>query len=187
MAKIGQIIDNPASGERLVVYQTAASTQGQLFSFELILAAGGHVPGSHVHPLQEERFTVLEGRMRFRRGLRTVVAMEGQTVAVPPGTVHRFENAAHGSVARAVVEVRPALRMEELFETIADLARERRTLANGMPRPLDFALFLREFRNEIRVPLLPDWVVRAGSAPLIKAAERHGLDARYSRRRRLAA
>jgi quercetin dioxygenase-like cupin family protein len=186
MAHIGQSIENPVSGERIVFQRTGASTGGRLLAFELFLSPRGHVPASHVHPLQEERFTVVGGRLRFRKGLRSIVAGPGETVAVPPGTVHRFANAGEG-VARVQVEVRPALRMEELLETSADLAREGRTLPNGMPLPLDLALFLREFHRELRVPLVPPSLVQAALAPLARAADRRGLGLRYTRRRRLAA
>lgn len=179
VARIGQIIENPQSGERLVVRQNAASTGGRLLAIELVLGAGGQVPGSHVHPHQEERFTVIAGRMRFRCGLRRITAAAGQTVTVPPGTIHRFANAGKGE-ARALVEVRPALRMEDLFETVAELARDGRTLPNGMPRPLDMALFLRRFHEEIRVPVLPAALVDAAIAPLAWAAERRGLARRYA-------
>lgn len=81
---------------------------------------------------------MLSGRMRFRQGLRTVVAGPGGVVVVAPGTVHAFANAGE-EPARARVEIRPALRMEELFETAVALAREGRTTPTGMPRPLELA------------------------------------------------
>jgi quercetin dioxygenase-like cupin family protein len=178
VTRSGPVIDNPVTGERIVIRRGAAETGGELLEIDLFLTADGHVPAAHVHPFQEERFTVVRGRMKFRAGLRTVVAGPGQTVAVPPGTIHRFQNAGDEE-AHAVVEVRPALRMEELFRTTADLARDGRTLPNGMPYPLDFALFLQEFEREVAIPVLPGGLVRAGVAPLARAARRRGLDARY--------
>jgi hypothetical protein len=115
---------------------------------------------AHLHPIQEERFKVMQGTMRFRRGLRTITARAGDTVVVPPGTVHRFENAGN-TPARMRVEVRPALRMEELFETTVALAREGRTTASGLPNPLELALFMREFNVEVRAPFAPAAAVRA--------------------------
>lgn len=55
------------------------------------------------------------------------------------------------------------------------LAHEPRTLANGTPKPLEMALFLREFVREIRPPLLPSWLVRLLTAPLVALAGRRGL------------
>ncbi|MDR0361002.1 MAG: cupin domain-containing protein [bacterium] len=174
----GPVIDNPQTGERMVIRRSTTDTGGSLFAFELFLAPDGHVPGAHVHPFQEERFRVVRGHMRFLHGLRHVGAGPGETVTVTPGTIHRFQNAGDEE-AHVIVEVRPALRMEELLRTTADLAREGRTLPNGMPRPLDFALFLEEFERELAVPVLPGGLVRAAIAPLARAARRRGLDARY--------
>lgn len=180
MAYAGQILENPVSGERIVFRKTAADTGGELLAFELFLAPDGHVPGAHVHPQQEERFEVVEGTMKFRRGLETVFARAGDTVVVPPGVAHRFENAGEES-AHVLVEVRPALRMEQLFETAAALAREGRTNRKGLPKPLELALFVREFEREVRAPFPPAGVVRAVMAPLVWLAARQGLDERYRR------
>ena len=178
MAFSGQVLDNPISGERITFRKTAADTDGELLAIDLELSPDGHVPGSHVHPVQEERFEVVVGTMRFRRGLRTITARAGDSVVVPPGTIHRFENAGNGS-AHVRVEVRPALRMEELFEAAVALAREGRTTATGMPHPLDLALFMREFDAEVKAPYVPTALVRAVMAPLGWLARRRGLDSRY--------
>jgi len=180
MAYTGQILENPVSGERIVFQKTAADTDGELLAFELFLDPDGLVPGAHVHPEQEERFEVVKGTMKFRRGLDTVVARAGDTVVVPPGTIHRFANAGDGP-AHVLVEVRPALRMEQLLETASALAREGRTNRKGMPRPLELALFVREFEREVRVPLVPAGLVRAALAPLARLAASQGLDERYWR------
>src|SRR5712691_9159472 len=110
----GHVIDNTISGERIVIRQSSADTFGRLLSFDLFLPPGGHVPATHAHPVQEERFTVVAGQMRFRIGRRSILASPGDTVVVKPGTAHWFGNAAT-STAVARVEIRPALRMEELL------------------------------------------------------------------------
>ena len=99
-------------------------------------------------------------------------------VAVPPGTMHRFANAGE-ETAHVLVEVRPALRMEQLLETATALAREGRTNSKGMPNALELALFVREFEQEVRAPLVPSGLVRAAMAPLVRLAARRGLDERY--------
>ena len=108
MAYAGQILENRLSGERIVFQKTAADTDGELLAFELFLDPDGHVPGAHVHPVQEERFEVVKGTMKFQKGLKTIVARAGDTVVVPPGTIHRFTNAGDGP-AHVLVEVRPGV------------------------------------------------------------------------------
>ena len=105
------------------------------------MRADGRVPGAHVHPSQEERFHVLEGTMKFRLGLRKIVASAGETVVVPAGRMHKFANGGDG-VARARVEVVPALDMEDLLCTTTELALEGNVLRSGMPKPLHLALFV---------------------------------------------
>jgi quercetin dioxygenase-like cupin family protein len=180
MASKGQTIVNPVSGERITFRTTAAETGGELVAIDLELAPGGRVPGGrHVHPLQEERFEVVSGRMRFRRGRERVYAGPGDVVVVPPGTPHDFANAGDGA-ALVRVEVRPALEMERLFETAVTLAQEGRTMRNGIPRPLDLALFTREFEQEVQAAFPPLWLQRLALAPLAWLARRRGYDARYA-------
>ena len=81
--------------------------------------------GLHRHPRQEERFQVIGGQMRFRRGRDTIVAGPGDVVVVPAGVRHDFANAG-GENALIRVDVRPALNMERLFEVAVGLAQAKR-------------------------------------------------------------
>jgi quercetin dioxygenase-like cupin family protein len=182
MAHTGQSIQNPVSGERITFRRTAADTNGELLEFDLELAADGRVPGAHVHPEQEERFRVLEGTMKFRLGMRTIVAHAGESVVVPAGRVHKFSNGGDGP-ARARVEVIPALDMEELLRTTAQLAHEGKVMRSGLPSPLHLALFVQRFRREVRAPFPPAWLVRSAMAPLAALARRRGHAERYKRLR----
>jgi quercetin dioxygenase-like cupin family protein len=177
MAFSGQVLDNPISGERFIFQQTADDTAGRLLAFELTVTPDGRVPGGHVHPMQQESFEVVRGIMRFRKGLRTVIAHPGDTVVVPPGSFHQFANAS-GEPAVVQVRLEPALRMEQLYETVAALAAEGRTLRSGMPKPFDLAAFMREFEQEVQAPVAPG-LVRAALAPLAWMAQRRGLDRRH--------
>jgi hypothetical protein len=69
--------------------------------------------------------------------------------------------------------------MERLFETAIALAENGRAFANGMPKPLDLALFAREFEREVQAAFPPPWLQRIALAPLAWLAERRGHAARY--------
>jgi quercetin dioxygenase-like cupin family protein len=172
----GQVITNPISGERIIIRASGAQTGGRLLAFDLFLPPRAHVPARHVHPVQEEQFTVVAGRVRFRLGRfgrRTILAHPGDTVLVPAGTAHWFGNAG-AEVAHAWVEVRPALRMEELFESAAAMGRTRLFPGARLPRLSDLALFLLEFQRELAVPDMPAFLVRAFLAPLAWLGRRRG-------------
>ena len=185
MAHAGQVLENQLSGERITFRKTAADTGGELLALDLELSPDGHVPGMHVHPNQEERFEVVRGTMRFRKGLRTVTAGPGDVVVVPPGVAHKFANGGD-ETAVVRVEVRPALRMEELFETAVELAEDGRTNRKGMPKPLDLALFVREYSDEVQGAFPPVWVQRLTLAPVAWFARKRGLAARYRARPAIA-
>jgi quercetin dioxygenase-like cupin family protein len=178
MAYAGQILENPQSGERFIFRKTAADTAGEYLEFDLERQPDGKVPGKHVHPQQEERFEVLDGTMKFKLGRKTIIAKAGDVVTGPAGKAHKFQNGGV-TTAHARVTVTPVLKMAELFETVCELAADGRTLSNGMPKPLDLALFVSQYRDEVQAPFPPAAVQRASLAPLAAVAKARGHHARY--------
>ena len=83
MISPGLTLENPVTGERFTFTHTAGSTRGELLGFDFALRPGGAVPIPHVHPIQTERFEVLDGLMTFRVGLRKVQAGPGDVVESP--------------------------------------------------------------------------------------------------------
>jgi quercetin dioxygenase-like cupin family protein len=176
----GQTLENPVTGERFTFTHTASTTNGELLAFDFALRPGGAVPIPHVHPIQTERFEVVEGLMRFRLGLRTVLAGPGDVVEVAPGVAHSFANAGDEE-ARLRVEVRPALAMEDMFAEVIAMAKAGRMNRRGLPRsPLDLAVLARRYDQEAHAPLMSVGVQRALLAPLV-------MWARHPRRAQLAA
>jgi quercetin dioxygenase-like cupin family protein len=177
----GKTIVNPVSGERITIHRRPGSAD-EVLAWELELAPGGRVPSSHSHPAQQERFTVRAGRMRFRVGRRRVMALPGDTVVVPPGTVHHFANAGPDPALMSVETV-PALSMAQLLETAAAMARDQQAAGRAVPRLIDLALFMRDFEGEVRAPYLPLFLVRLVIRPVSRLAGKCGLDRRYERLR----
>ena len=174
MINPGQTLENPVTGERFSFTHTAASTDGELLAFDFALRPGGAVPIPHVHPIQTERFEVTEGRMRFKVGLRTVMAGPGDVVEVEPGVSHSFANAGDEQ-ARLRVEVRPALAMEDMFAEVIAMAQAGRMNRRGMPRNLfDLALLARTYDQEAHAPLMGVRLQRVLLAPLVWFARRRG-------------
>jgi quercetin dioxygenase-like cupin family protein len=168
----GQTLENPVTGERFTFTDTSATTGGELLAFDFALRPGGAVPIPHVHPVQTERFEVVEGRMRFRVGLRTVIAEPGEVIEVAPGVMHSFANAGEEE-ARLRVEVRPALAMEDMFAEVIAMAQTGRMNRRGMPRKLtDLATLARRYDQEAHAPFLSVGVQRVLLAPLVALGRR---------------
>ena len=166
----GQTLENPVTGERFTFTDTEASSNGELLGFDFALRVGGAVPIPHVHPVQTERFEVREGLMRFRIGMRTRLARPGDVLEVAPGASHSFANVGD-TEAHLRVEVRPALRMEEMLAEIVALAQAGRMTRRGLPRNLlDLADLARRYDQEARAPVLSVLAQRLLLAPLVFAA-----------------
>jgi len=167
-----RVITNPISGEQIVIHTSGAETDGELLVFDLFLPPGRQVPSWHTHPIQEERFTILAGTMRFRLGWRHILATPSDTIVIPPGVAHWFGNAG-AAVVHARVEVRPALRTEALFVTVATIeAGAHRSIHNWVRQLPVFARLLIEFQPEVAAPDFAAWLVRPVLAVIARIGHR---------------
>jgi quercetin dioxygenase-like cupin family protein len=149
MARAGDIIEHPITGEKLIFRKTAQDTGGELLQGELIIKPHGFVAAAHIHLLQEERFEVISGMIRLRMNGIEKDLQKGEIMIVPSGTPHLWWNASDLE-ARVLIDLRPALRTEEFFETFFGLAQAGKVnQKTGLPNPLILALIMREFKEEI--------------------------------------
>lgn len=167
MAKPGDVIEEPLTGERIVFGRTGRQTRGELLEFDLFLAPGAFPAAAHVHPRQEERLVVLDGSVWVRVGRTERVATKGDVVVVPPGTPHTWRGGDAPAVVR--IEYRPALNTDEFFETFFALARSGKTDRKGMPNLLRVSLLAPRFEIYLaRPPIAVQKAVFAALAPLAR-------------------
>ena len=168
MAHVGGEIVNPRTGQRMRFLQTADSSGGAIPGIETTNPRGPAEP-EHVHPEQESSARVLAGTLHFSIRGRTHVAAAGATIVIPPDTPHYFWNEGDEE-ARAIQAFRPALRIEDFFETYFALAREGLLNARGLPSLLRTAVLTQGFWREIRVTRPPVPVQRAIGADRARSA-----------------
>jgi mannose-6-phosphate isomerase-like protein (cupin superfamily) len=173
MAWPGQEIVNPEIDERVRFIRTAADTGGELLETEQWLAPGGSGGVLHVHPEQEERFTVISGALRVRVGGEQRDYGPDESAVVAPGTAHVFENASSGTT-HFRGEVRPALRTEEFFERLASLAQQEGATPERHLSPMALAPLISEYRREVALPRVPAVVQHAAIGMLAAVARRRG-------------
>jgi quercetin dioxygenase-like cupin family protein len=154
MARAGDVLEHPVTGERFVWRKVARDTGGELLQADLYVAPGGFVAAEHVHPKQEERFEVLAGVLRFRLDGREKTLKVGDRETVPPGRPHAWWNRGDEEL-HVLIEFRPALRTEMFFETYIGLAKDVKTDRRGLPNPLRMSVVVREFSDEIRAARIP--------------------------------
>ena len=156
---------NPATGEWIEFTAVAEDSDGQLVRFSWRSVPGGVIT-EHVHPNQEERFIITSGEARFTLDGDELAARAGDTVVVPAGVRHSEGNPGPAE-ARAMVELRPALRSREFHEAVAGLAADGRTTPRGAPRnPLQLGATFWHFRHESRVTS-PPIAMQKSDAPAV--------------------
>lgn len=110
---------------------------------------GGHLP-EHFHPVQEERWEVLEGAARVKLdGTWHELSPEDGPIVVAPNVKHELKNSS-GSQARLRTEVLPALRLEEFLTESARAAREGLYNARNMPTSWRGAVWIADFAQRFR-------------------------------------
>jgi quercetin dioxygenase-like cupin family protein len=176
MAERGEVIVNPATGERVEFQTTRADSGGELLQFELTLAPFGRVGGlPHQHPA-EETIEVVEGTLTARLGGERLNLAPGASLVIPAERGHYLYNETPEEV-RATVRSRPARDFETFFETVFELAHDRRYKAfRGLPPPLHAALLSATY--DVYAPGVPIPVQRPILAALSALARERGYAAR---------
>ena len=181
MIQSGDRLENPATGEVLIFRRTASDTGGEYTAFEAFIAPGGHLPAAHVHPHQSERFEITKGTLTLKIDGETVVASEGDVVTIEAGQAHNFWNKTDDEVSFKV-EVRPALKIESVIETMYGLAADGKTNRFGMPNPLRLAVIAKHHFDTVQLPIVPAFAQRAALALGSPVGRALGFESTYTRR-----
>ena len=177
MARAGQIIENPVTGDTLIFHQTAQDTDGELLRFEEVKAVTFKGPPAHIHPHQEERFEVLEGTARLSVNGREHVLHAGESITIPPYTSHSWGNGDNTPV-RVITEFRPALHIEHFFESLYLLPYLKRSRNLARPGMLQMALLSLEYESFLPgIPIAVQKVIFLSLKPIALLA---GYRARYT-------
>ena len=155
----GETIEAPSMGMRVTCRETAATSGGELLSFDFWMRGGATPPPMHVHPRQEERITVVSGSVRSKSGAADRVLSPGDTVVSPPGEPHTVGPAGNEDV-EMLAELRPALTYERFIERSFALDRAGHVNAKGRGNPLRMAT-ARPHEAEFFLPHIPIMLQRA--------------------------
>jgi quercetin dioxygenase-like cupin family protein len=146
MAVTGETLRMP-DGTAFLIVESAADSGGERIEFEITLAPGAIGPPKHFHPQQEESWTVLDGELSVfvDHQWRTLAA--GESLSIPPDTVHTLRNRSSGVVRfRDVHE--PALDFQEYIEELDAQAAAGKITSSMTPSTLIHgAMVLRAHRT----------------------------------------
>ncbi|MQA02214.1 MAG: cupin domain-containing protein [Streptosporangiales bacterium] len=143
--------------DTMVFHTTGADSDGEYLEVETTYGPMGELrPPMHYHPHQVELFQVLDRELTFDldRELRTVAA--GDELTIPRRQPHMAWNAGSQPV-RFRWRTTPALRTENMFETMWGLVEAGTMGRHGQPRPpfLQSVLLMWTYRQEFRLTSPP--------------------------------
>lgn len=167
MARAGDELVDPATGERIVFRRTAADTGGAALELDDVWVRADHATPDHAHPGMQERWEVRSGRVRFRVGDAEWTARPGQVVVAPPGVAHRAWNVG-GEPVHLRIRMTPALRWEDAIPRLF-----------SAHRPEELGAVLRDFPRELEAvrpdsaldAWMPGWHFRSRHARSIAGCD----------------
>ena len=119
---VGTELINPKAGTKTVFTATAETTDGAYVEIEATYPPNSTPPPLHLHPAQDEHFTVTSGSFVVVRGDEEFTANAGDDFTVPRGTPHRMWAAEDGAVV--LWRTSPAMRTGEMFCALWEVARD---------------------------------------------------------------
>ncbi len=127
----------------------AFEPDGENVTVDAWIGPGGKLP-EHLHPQQEERWSVVDGRIKFGLGgSKRVIGPEDGEMVVAPGTKHSLENGGDSEVHVRCYVV-PALHLQDFLEDSAAAARDGLFMRGGVPRNLRGARWAASFLERHR-------------------------------------
>ena len=96
----------------------SSDTNGELTMFEFFVPVGAKVPLPHYHESFDETVYGLEGVMTFTVDRKTIELEQGQSMFIPKGIIHGFNNLSRQN-AKALAVTTPGLMGAEYFQELA--------------------------------------------------------------------
>jgi quercetin dioxygenase-like cupin family protein len=165
-------IANPAVGMRGTILRTGSDTNGELFEVAFRVEPGDWTGPDHIHLRQEERLEVTSGQLRLRVAGSEEPLTPGSPRVLAPRTSHNLRNEGP-SEAGLLLQLLPALRMEDYLRDMWRAANEGSKRRWGAPSMLELAVIQREYPDEFfylsRVPVRAQKALFAALAALGRA------------------
>jgi hypothetical protein len=122
---------------------------------------------------------VVEGTLGVEVDGDTRTASRGDVLVVEPGQAHKWWNAGDSQLVFRC-EIRPALKFEQLIETMFALAADGKTNKRGLPNPFRLAVIAKANLDTVVLPFPPVWMQKAALAIGAPAGKLLGYTATYT-------
>ena len=153
MAKKGDIIINNITGDIVEFLETSEDTGGKYTRIKFTIKPGGFKPVKHVHPLFDETFKILSGKLSYNLDGEEFQIHAGQKITLPKGISHsHFNNEQVDLVMEQTFS--PSLDVEIFLDNLFGLTSDGR-LKNGSPEFLQIMVWIRKLKAKTYLAGIP--------------------------------
>ncbi|HWI61429.1 MAG TPA: cupin domain-containing protein [Symbiobacteriaceae bacterium] len=175
MAKAGEVLKNPITGDRIVFRQV----QEDVCEVDFFVAQTQPYTEPHLHALQTEVFEVVSGHGKWQLNGVEYDLQPGDRVEVPAGVGHNNPWRVGDEVLHIRQTNRPGLDFDVYFETAFKAAQRGKSLPNGQLDKLHQAVILNQTRSKSYLTNAPVWLQKALFPILAALGRRKGYQFRY--------
>ena len=148
-----------ASGETITFIKTGKDTDGAFAEVICTLPARQKGPPRHIHPLQDEDFAVIEGRLELSADGKKIVLEQGQNFNVPANTAHTFFNPCDTEIKFSAI-YKPALNIDyflvQSFDLLNKLSNPKKP---SLQTIIDFDYILNQIPGQFAPAGLPRFML----------------------------
>ena len=170
------------SGETITFVKTSKDTNGAYTEIICTLPAGKKGPPSHIHPLQDENFGVIQGKLELSAGGKKIVLEQGQSFNVAANTAHTFLNPFDTEV-KFRATYKPALNIDYfLVQSFYGLNKLSNPKKPSFQMIVDFDYIQKQIPGQFVAAGVPTFVLSLFAAigklftkPNVKSLEEHNV------------
>mgnify|MGYP000847497032 FL=1 len=139
-----------STGETITFVKTGQDTEGAFTEVICTIPAGQEGPPSHIHPMQDEIFEVIEGKLELSAKGKKIVLEEGQSFNVTANTAHTFSNPLDKET-RFRATYQPALDIDYmLVQGFDSLNSQSNPNKPGFQMIVDFDYILKQIKGQYK-------------------------------------
>lgn len=142
------------SKDVIEILETSAMTSGKYVRSRIVFAAGGLRVPPHIHPLQDEEYKILSGKLTYFLNGEKHVADPGMTITLPRGVGHQHHSEGPED-AVTIQTVTPGLDFDYLLENLFGLGAEGRL--QGVNYLLHLVVILGKMKSAFVGANIPIW------------------------------
>ena len=168
------------TGETICFVKTGKDTNGAYAEIICTVPAGKKGPPSHIHPLQDENFEVIEGKLELSAGSKKIILEPGQSFNVTARKVHTFSNP-YDCEMKFKATYKPALNIDYfLVQSFNELNNHPNIKKSLVQLIVDFEYTLKQIPGQFVIAGIPTFVLSFFAAfgrlfikPKVNSLEEH--------------